>query len=186
MRFVDGIAVDFINTQRQRRGHAVDLIASTGDLRVWLAAHDLLDSRGRITEGDLNAWHGLRAAARTLLTARIDGESPPRAAIDVVNAAASSVPVTTTLRWHQRPIAELQRTGGSPLEQAFAATAADAIEALTGDRGERLARCESPSCSRLLERDHGHQRWCSPGCGDRVRAARYYAKHHAQPRSTSQ
>jgi predicted RNA-binding Zn ribbon-like protein len=30
---------------------------------------------------------------------------------------------------------------------------------------------------RLLLRDHNRRRWCSTACGDRVRAARYYARH---------
>jgi predicted RNA-binding Zn ribbon-like protein len=56
----------------------------------------------------------------------------------------------------------------------LAALAGDAIELATGD--EALVACGAPDCIRFLVRNHGKRQWCSTRCGDRVRAARHYAR----------
>lgn len=45
---------------------------------------------------------------------------------------------------------------------------------------DRLINCDSPPCNRYLLR-HGRRHWCSTRCGDRVRAARAYARR-TQPK----
>ncbi|WP_343958895.1 CGNR zinc finger domain-containing protein [Yaniella flava] len=52
----------------------------------------------------------------------------------------------------------------------------DAAALLTGEHSDLLTQCESAPCDRFYVRTHARRRWCSTRCGDRVRAARAYAR----------
>ena len=43
-------------------------------------------------------------------------------------------------------------------------------------QADPVAQCEATSCDRFLLRTHARRCWCSTRCGDRVRAARAYAR----------
>ncbi len=70
--------------------------------------------------------------------------------------------------------------GGVPLARAL--LAADAIDLVAGPAHADLLACAAPGCVRLLLRDHPRRQWCSTRCGDRVRASRYYHRHHKATR----
>jgi predicted RNA-binding Zn ribbon-like protein len=61
------------------------------------------------------------------------------------------------------------------VDHALAVLADNAADLLTGPDAERLAACGASPCIRYLLR-HGRRQWCSTRCGDRVRAARAYAR----------
>ena len=136
-------------------------------LRAWLVAHGL-PAGGAL---DLDAFHALREAVRELLLARIDGRRPARSAIEAVNAASAVAP--TVLLWSEPDAPRVVREGaGAALARAL--LAADAIGLVTAAEHANLRACSAPGCVRLLLKDHSRRHWCSTGCGDRVRASRYY------------
>lgn len=115
---------------------------------------------------------------RALLAARIDNHPAPPAALQAVNDAMTRVPSTSLLRWDETH--GLHRAPAHPttqiLDHVIAAIACDAADLLTGPDADLLAACGSPPCNRYLLRTHGRRHWCSVRCGDRVRAARAYAR----------
>ncbi|MGA9832915.1 MAG: CGNR zinc finger domain-containing protein [Trebonia sp.] len=48
---------------------------------------------------------------------------------------------------------------------------------LTDPAGPEPAPCGAHGCVRWFLRTHAARQWCSDRCGDRVRAARHYARH---------
>ncbi|WP_430408092.1 CGNR zinc finger domain-containing protein [Glutamicibacter halophytocola] len=58
--------------------------------------------------------------------------------------------------------------------------AEDAASLLSGDEADQLSQCEAEPCTRFFLRTHGRRQWCSTRCGDRVRAARSYARKKEQ------
>jgi predicted RNA-binding Zn ribbon-like protein len=156
-------------------GVIVDDLRSAASTRAWLSAHGL-PRGGRPAVGPLRE---LRVGVRELLLARIEGRTPDPAALGTVNAGAAAAPAAVRLAWEGEPRAERAFVGATGLDLARARLAADAIELVTGPDADDLRACEAPGCVRLLLRDHPRRHWCSTRCGDRVRARRYYHRHHA-------
>ncbi len=61
-----------------------------------------------------------------------------------------------------------------PDQRLLGGLAADAIEFLAS--GPELRACLAPGCVLYFVKDHPRRAWCSTGCGNRVRAARHYAR----------
>lgn len=173
------MALALVNTEIEPRGEKVDLLPGAPMLADWLRARGLAGGRGAsISADDLDRMRRLRSAIRAAFSARVAGRRPPTAAMGTINAAAALVPSTSRLGWSGgRPV---QKTvwveGARPADVAFAAIAANAISTLLGDRGDRLRLCEAHGCNRMFIAEHRRRRWCSRGCGDRVRVARHYRK----------
>jgi predicted RNA-binding Zn ribbon-like protein len=147
-------------------------LTATGDIdhldAAWLRDHELPDS------ADLGQLTGLRDAIRELFLAVIEERSPQRHALDAVNAAAMSAPAAPQLTWStDGPRKHLQTSA------ALTRVAWNAIEMLSDH--EPVRQCEAHGCVRLYLREHARRRWCSNGCGDRVRAMRH---HHKQKPSS--
>ncbi|MEU1601426.1 CGNR zinc finger domain-containing protein [Streptomyces sp. NPDC005708] len=43
--------------------------------------------------------------------------------------------------------------------------------------------CLAPNCLLFFVKNHARREWCSPACGNRVRVARHYRRHHPAPRA---
>jgi predicted RNA-binding Zn ribbon-like protein len=174
-------ALALVNTQHARGGRTVDDLADTEALRSWFVARDLVELPERLVvrARDLEATRQLRGAVRELLLARIDGGRPPPSALTVVNDRAAAAPLVATVEWPAadgpRSVVRAMVRSGVPC--ALATVAADAIDLVCGPRAPALLACAAPGCVRLLVRDHARRQWCSTGCGDRVRASRYYRRH---------
>jgi predicted RNA-binding Zn ribbon-like protein len=171
------LALDLANTVMVvRDGVSVDLLAAPEDLRRWLSAE-----RGRLgpvapAAEALVRFHALRDSVRELLGACAQGETPPRAVRDAVNAASAGAPVAPQLVLG--PEGELRAEhaasgGGEGLAEPLAAVARSAIEIVSGPERERLGLCEAPSCGMFFL---GSRRWCCAACGNRARAARHYRR----------
>ncbi|MDR6317410.1 putative RNA-binding Zn ribbon-like protein [Actinoplanes couchii] len=52
----------------------------------------------------------------------------------------------------------------------------EAIALFTGAARDDLRACPGPGCVLHFVRDSPRREWCSPGCGNRARAARHYAR----------
>jgi predicted RNA-binding Zn ribbon-like protein len=172
------VAIALVNTRYVGPRGPVDELAELGTVRRWMAARAGGPRNLRVGRGDLERVHALRAAIRDLLDALIEKRAPAEESLDALAAATAAAPSSARLRSdHGALVEERVVAGGRPLDWALASIAGDAI-ALAGDeRRERLIACGAPDCVRLLLRDHNRRRWCSTRCGDRVRAARYRARH---------
>lgn len=174
-------ALALVNSWHASRGGDVDEIGTPADARRWLVDRRLMARAARLSAADLDALHSLRAAVRHLVEARIQGSVGKRAHVQTVNAALAAARVSAVLVWPRTTPPQVERrvSAANPAEQALALIAADAMDLVTGRRGDSLIPCAADGCVRLLVRDHGRRRWCSTRCGDRVRAARHYAKTRA-------
>ncbi len=107
------------------------------------------------------------------------------AALEVVNGAARLAPAVPVLRWDGGPARGTETVSGTGSERTLARLAADAIELVAGADAPALVECGAPDCIRFLVRNHGKRQWCSTRCGDRVRAARHYARRSAVSRTSA-
>jgi predicted RNA-binding Zn ribbon-like protein len=159
-------------------GHGDDLLAAPESAMRWLAAHDLTTPDVQLYEVCAQRLRTLRAHVRALFAARVDGTPPPGESLRAVNEALTAVPTAPLLAWDGDR--GLSRVRAHPTDQvvkhALATLAADAADLLTGPDAGLLAACGAAPCDRFLLRTHGRRHWCSTRCGDRVRAARAYAR----------
>lgn len=162
-----------VNTRLVVSGTPVDLLADDATATRWLSAHpaaaECVVDRARLTS--------LREAIRRLFEARAAGAVPDPADLDLVNAAASAAPPVPVLTWDGAgPRLAEDRGRRSETARAMARLAADAMALVTGPEAESLAPCLAHGCTRWFVRTHAARQWCSNRCGDRVRAARHYAR----------
>ncbi|GAA1936618.1 CGNR zinc finger domain-containing protein [Kitasatospora viridis] len=172
------VALAFANTLLALPAGPVDLLDSPDAAVHWLRAHDLATDDAVLYEYCAGRLRELRSQLRALLSACVEGTPAPPAALQAVNTALTTAPSAALLRWdetrglHRAPAHPADRAA----EHAMAAVAADAAELLTGPDAELMVRCAATPCTRYLLRTHAARHWCSTRCGDRVRAARAYAR----------
>lgn len=172
-------SLDFADTAATLpAGQSYDLLAAPESAMRWLAAHNLTTPDVQLYEVCAQRMRTLRGHIRALFAARVDTTTPPEASLRAVNEALTAVPTAPLLAWDGAR--GLRRVQAHPTDQAvnhaLATLAADAADLLTGSDADILAACGSAPCDRFLLRTHGRRHWCSTRCGDRVRAARAYAR----------
>ena len=88
--------------------------------------------------------------------------------------------MTTRLDWtaDEPPTTRVSLSGAGRLDALLALLAHSAVDVLGGSGAGRLRRCEAPGCTSYYLKDHPRRAWCSPKCGNRVRVARHYHRHH--------
>lgn len=162
-------------------GKVHDELSTPEAATTWLLAHDLMAPEAGLQEHCQGRLVSLRQDLRDAFTAHVTGDVPTAAAIDALNRALTSAPGTLLLRFD--PATRFTRSAEHPMtqvvEHAMATIAEDAATLLTGDDAPLLAACEAGSCQRFFLRTHARRQWCSNRCGDRVRAARAYARKRA-------
>jgi predicted RNA-binding Zn ribbon-like protein len=161
---------------------AVDLARSETEIRFttgglaagWLAERGI---RADLTDADRRSLIDLRRATAALLRAAALGETPPRTAVDVVNAASAGAAVAPQVNWpvDGRPRMWLS-TQASPAGHALGILARAVIDLLTGPQRGLLRICSSPHCQQVYLATNPRRRWCSYACGNRVRVARHAAR----------
>ncbi|MFE2500050.1 ABATE domain-containing protein [Streptomyces scopuliridis] len=155
-----------------------DLLAAPGPAMCWLTAHELATPEVQLYEVCAQRLRTLRDHVRALFAAHVEGTAPLEEHLRAVNEALTSAPTAPLLAWDLEQ--GLRRVQTHPIDQAvsraLAALAADAADLLTGPEAGLLAVCGAAPCDRFLLRTHGRRHWCSTRCGDRVRAARAYAR----------
>jgi predicted RNA-binding Zn ribbon-like protein len=158
------LAIELANTIRAARGRPVDGLGSPAEMRAWLRGLGITPPRG----ARLDELRALRADVRELLDGR-----PAAATIARLNGHAARVPTYPVLRW---PAAIEERSPNADRwAQLLARFARSAIELAAGDAPVRS--CGAPGCVLYFVQDHPRREWCSDACGNRVRAARHYARH---------
>jgi predicted RNA-binding Zn ribbon-like protein len=104
-----------------------------------------------------------------------DAEALERA-IDAVNAAV--VPRSPQLAWTAaHPVTEQLRAPSEPAAAVLSHFAEEAVALFGTGASSQLRVCEGPDCGLYFVKDHPRREWCSPACGNRVRAARHYRRH---------
>ena len=183
------VALALANSLVTLPGDRVDELGSPEEATAWLVSHALAPTETTLLAYCQSRLTELRNDVRALLSAHVDGTAPPPDVLAGVNRALTKVP-SAPLLWHDAERG-LHRAPEHPVtqlvEHAMAQIAEDAAELVTGDQVKRIARCEAAPCDRFLLRTHARRQWCSTRCGDRVRAARAYArKRDRSSRSTNE
>jgi predicted RNA-binding Zn ribbon-like protein len=131
-----------------------------------------------VTGAQLAAARALRDALRRL-AASVTADDRPAARADLSERAATAA-LNAALA--SAPPVELTRTNGHwrlgrrhPVDAALS-DLARAGAALIADPERPLRACGAPGCVLYFVRDHPRREWCSVACGNRVRAARHYAR----------
>lgn len=176
------LPIELANTRYAVRGEPQDGLRTTEHLGAWLR-----DSRDRLqtrlpdedllgsTEADLHVARQLRDAVHDLLTACVAAQEPPARAVAAVNRVARSVPRWPQLRWGEQPTAD-SGTRGRPVVAALAEIADAAIDLFAGPHRDLIRACRAPGCVLFFLKDHPRRTWCSDGCGNRARVARFHAR----------
>lgn len=163
-------------------GKRSDSLATPESVRTWLLTRDLIEPDAVLYEYCQQRIVALRESLRDLFTAHVGGAVPPSAAVEAVNRALASAPGALLLRFEAS--VGFTRSADHPvtqvIEHVMALIAEDAATLLAGDDGSILALCEADGCRRFFLRTHARRQWCSTRCGDRVRAARAYARKRVQ------
>jgi predicted RNA-binding Zn ribbon-like protein len=174
-----------------------DALKSRVELSSWLAAvGDRLFAAGESVtrparQGELDDFRELRTALRVLAAAvtedarpaalaSIEGRSPASAA-RLLNTLSAAAPPIPRLRWPEQKAELTPPTGARAPVVAMSAVAGAAVQLLDESRGHLLRACQAPGCVLYFVKDHPRREWCSPSCGNRARAARFYQRHRATP-----
>jgi predicted RNA-binding Zn ribbon-like protein len=176
-------ALALVNTRLLVAGQPADLVGDALSASDWLAERGLV-SRGTAV-GDVGAARlgALREAVRSLFEARAEGRAPVPGDVSLLNAALAAAPLAPALAWDDGgPRRGEQPLGpaADPVGFALARLAGDALGLLTRPGHAAPAPCGAHGCIRWYLRTHAARQWCSDRCGDRVRAARHYARRQTE------
>jgi predicted RNA-binding Zn ribbon-like protein len=193
------LPVELMNTVILDRGRTHDALDSNADATAWLrAVAHRLGAETAIKTDQLNedtvrpvagALRALRDALRYLAAEATRDPRPSATAPKPARAEAITTLNALAQAWPEL----LWPTGGQP-SRAYRGpgTAADlavqliahqAVELFTGADCDRLRPCLAPNCLLFFIKNHPRREWCSPACGNRVRVARHYRRHHPAPQS---
>ena len=171
------LPIELHNTQYAQRGAARDGIADAQGLRAWLrgVAGGLPDGAVDADAGRLGEFHALRTAVRAALHARRAGTPIPPRARRALNDASASGP--RSLQLDADGSRRVRDHAPDATSAVLARIAAETIALVTGPQAADLRACGAPGCVLIFLKDHPRRAWCSPGCGNRARQARHYARH---------
>ncbi|WTX00399.1 ABATE domain-containing protein [Streptomycetaceae bacterium NBC_01309] len=183
------LAVEFGNTRfavRGTRGGVHDALTIPESLAAWLTEHADAFPDGvaeaalaGLRPADAPRFAALRDAIRTVSRALVDGEAPDEAAIAAINASAAAAPRVPRLTLGgDGGLVAVDVANPHPLA-ALSTLAASAIALFGGGDRELLRSCDGPGCVLFYVKNHPRRGWCSAGCGNRARVARYHERHKA-------
>jgi predicted RNA-binding Zn ribbon-like protein len=170
--------VQLMNTIWASRSQVNDNLNTVGGLAEFLGFP--------AGEGHLKAFRALRQALRDLAgvltedTRAIAQNRDLHRAVTEVNRAAKRAPEWPQLAVEDGELLRHNESEGAPATQALARIAAEAVELFTGENRVLLRACYAPGCVLYFVKDHPRREWCSPGCGNRVRAARHYRRNRGE------
>lgn len=175
----DHLALDMLNTEAGTGDARQDFWRSSAAVLDWLARSgiDAGSVAGPVADTLLRDARALRAAARDLITRRVQGERGDPARLNQYLAAMASTPA---LVWDEAQ-PQLVRQGAAPSPARALGTLAEAVATLLADGDFALVRqCEHPDCVLwFYDRTKSHRRrWCSMAlCGNRHKAAQFRARN---------
>jgi predicted RNA-binding Zn ribbon-like protein len=166
-----------------------DELTDASVLRDWLADVTDYDAAelGVASPDDLDEALALRDSLRRL-AAHCTADERPAAqspvgdvtqAVDVVNALVADRP-RTQLAVCDGVLSAVDAPLATPIRSALADLGYRAIDLLTSPAAINLRACNAPHCVLYFVKSHPRREWCSEACGNRVRAARHYARTRKQ------
>ncbi len=174
------LAIDFVNTHRERWRRNVETLVSTDDLSLWLQQANLLDEPVTATAAQLRGARRLRDAINTGIQAAIGHTPTPPRATDEINRWLLHACLPQRLQTRSDGLSVLLATpAADPIRHALAQVALDAGTLLGTDQRDRLRICASETCSaRFYDASRaGTRRWCSmSGCGNTAKGRRHRAR----------
>ena len=181
------VAVELLNTVYLAQHEEHDGLASPAALASWLQAVApglSMPLSGReldaIDQTDLDQARDLRGCIRRLADARRHGLRGRRADVAQLNRYARSASRWPELRWVHAPDV-VTVASAKPSVVALSDIARDAVRLLAAQDPDSLRSCAAPGCVLYFVRRHPRRTWCSDSCGNRVRAARHYARTRQRP-----
>jgi predicted RNA-binding Zn ribbon-like protein len=111
------LALDVVNTRANTPDGPVDLLADVTQLRSWLVLQaDRLPEPDTTpySDADLAAVHAVREHIAVAVNAARQGEPPPTAALDGLNAALSAAPAVPRVGWGGTAVTLTSRRTGTP------------------------------------------------------------------------
>lgn len=180
-------SIDLVNSEIHLPGGKIyDALNTPDETIAWLISRGLVGEGAKLQSYCQNRLIGLRSDLRKAFAARVSGATVDPRVLDGINAALVAAPNTSLLRYAPGEgfFRSLEHPATRLIEHAMSVIAEDAVALLAGDEAHLLAQCEADPCSRFLLKTHGRMHWCSTRCGDRVRAARSYARKRTQANST--
>ncbi|KUM29197.1 hypothetical protein AQ436_05715 [Arthrobacter sp. EpRS66] len=176
-------SIDLVNSEILLPGNkSFDALLTPEATTQWLTERNLVPQEASLQAYCQNRLTTLRGHLRLAFSANTAGTSIDPNALAGINAALVAAPNTALLRQETGRgfFRALEHPATQLTEHALAALAEDAAALLSSDEAEQLAQCEAEPCTRFFLRTHGRRQWCSTRCGDRVRAARSYARKKEQ------
>ncbi|SMC88126.1 CGNR zinc finger domain-containing protein [Lentzea albidocapillata] len=167
-----------MNTIWANRSQVHDDLTTVGGLRDFLGVP--------ASQADLGAFRSLRQALRDLAGVLTEDTRPVARDRDLERAVAEvNRAARSAQRWPQLAVrdGELLRhneSDGSLADRERASIATEAVDLFTGERRVLLRACYAPGCVLYFVKDHPRREWCSPSCGNRVRAARHYRRNRGE------
>src|SRR3954452_22857010 len=175
-------ALDLVNTLRERWRRRVETLVSPDDLQLWLVrAGVMTEETDAVTADVLAEARALREAIDAGVTALVDGEAVPSAAVKRIDAWLKFSGARPALLLGPDGLPALGERGeGHTPRRALGEIALDAARML-GDPADRarVRVCASETCSaRFYDRSPaGRRRWCSMRtCGNEAKARRHRAR----------
>src|SRR3954468_8160242 len=175
--------LDLVNTLRERWRRRVETLVSPDDLQLWLVRAGVMteETDVAVTADVLAEARALREAIDAGVTALVDGEAVPSAAVKRIDAWLKFSGARPALLVGPDGLPALAERGeGHTPRRALGEIALDAARML-GDPADRarVRVCASETCSaRFYDRSPaGKRRWCSMRtCGNEAKARRHRAR----------
>ncbi|MGP9783111.1 hypothetical protein CQ010_06095 [Arthrobacter sp. MYb211] len=173
------LSLDLVNSVLHLPGgKIVDELDSPEETTAWLKRRELVDEDAALQSYCQNRLSGLRADLREAFSMSAAQQPFDPQILERLNKALTAAPHIPLLRYS--PDNGFYRSTEHPVtrlvEYAMSVITEDAATLLASEESALLAQCEAEPCQRFLLRTHGRRQWCSTRCGDRVRAARAYAR----------
>lgn len=189
----ENLALDFVNTQRMRNGHVIDLLEDYAALMNWLAqarvlspaqAKTALKKWGKSADGQhahVRA-HTLQAALRTMAEHIAAGKPVPQASLVTINEVLRHGSAYIQVERKRGVFKKRAHADHATAMQLLAPIAEAAADLLCHGDLSLVKKCNNPRCILYFydtTKNHA-RRWCSmAGCGNRMKAAAHYRRLHA-------
>lgn len=178
---LEHVSIDLANSVIRTGGNERDALDTPAATTSWLITRGLVADGSALQSYCQYRLVGLRDQIQAAFSASASRVALDPRALEGINSALSAAPRSPRLRFTPESgfFRELEHPTTQLVEHAMSIIAEDAASLLTGDEAALLVQCEAEPCARFFLRTHGRRQWCSTRCGDRVRAARAYARKRA-------
>jgi len=177
--FISGrLSIDFTQTGGETGKHAAwERLHLPTDLAGWFAASPLQLDRVHVSLTEFRTALALREAIWRAAQAIMQGQTPSKTDVDLINQAAAApdlppqlAPDGSTQAWR----APVTATA------VLSLVARDAIDLFSGALRSRIRACANPDCGLVFvdASRPGKRRWClMKRCGNMAKTSRYRGKH---------